>query len=59
VREPHDVKPPESCASGRKRGGASGVILAGGDDSGLMPESKELIAGVTNPIDLQVFVTPT
>ena len=35
------------------------IILAGGDDSGLMPESKELIAGVTNPIDLQVFVTPT
>jgi len=35
------------------------IIIAGGDDSGLKPESKELIAGVTEPIDLQVFVTPT
>jgi alkyl hydroperoxide reductase subunit AhpF len=35
------------------------IIIAGGDDSGLKPESKELIAGVTKPIDLQVFVTPT
>ena len=35
------------------------IILAGGDDSGLKPASKELIAGVTSPIDLQVFVTPT
>jgi alkyl hydroperoxide reductase subunit AhpF len=35
------------------------VILAGGDDSGLTPESKQLIAGVAAPINLQVFVTPT
>jgi alkyl hydroperoxide reductase subunit AhpF len=36
------------------------VILAGTDDSGLTPASKELIASqVTGPLDIQVFVTPT
>jgi alkyl hydroperoxide reductase subunit AhpF len=35
------------------------IILAGGDDSGLTEESKTLIAGVKDPVDLQVFVTPT
>ena len=35
------------------------VILAGGDDSGLTEESKKLIAGVQEPISLEVFVTPT
>jgi hypothetical protein len=36
------------------------VILAGTDDSGLTPASKELIASrVTGPVDIQVFVTPT
>jgi glutaredoxin-like protein len=36
------------------------VILAGGDDSGLMPESKALIdAHASGPIDIKVFVTPT
>jgi alkyl hydroperoxide reductase subunit AhpF len=35
------------------------ITLAGGEDSGLSPESKRLIAQVTSPIDLQVFVTPT
>jgi alkyl hydroperoxide reductase subunit AhpF len=35
------------------------VILAGGDDSGLAPESKSLIAGVTQPVNIEVFVTPT
>ena len=35
------------------------IILAGGDDSGLSQESKKLIASVQDPIDLQVFVTPT
>ena len=36
------------------------VILAGTDDSGLTPASKELIAAqVTAPLDIQVFVTPT
>lgn len=35
------------------------IILAGGDDSGLTEESKQLIAGVNDPIELQVFVTPT
>lgn len=35
------------------------IILAGGDDSGLTAESKQLLAAVEEPIDLQVFVTPT
>ena len=35
------------------------VILAGGDDSGLTDESKKLIAGVQEPITVDVFVTPT
>jgi alkyl hydroperoxide reductase subunit AhpF len=35
------------------------VILAGGDDSGLSDESKKLIAGVAEPISIDVFVTPT
>jgi len=35
------------------------VILAGGDDSGLSDDSKKLIAGVQEPITLDVFVTPT
>jgi glutaredoxin-like protein len=36
------------------------VLLAGGDDSGLSPESKKLVAEhVTGPIDIKVFVTPT
>ena len=36
------------------------VILAGTEDSGLMPESKALIAAhVTGPLDILVFVTPT
>jgi alkyl hydroperoxide reductase subunit AhpF len=35
------------------------VILAGGDDSGLTPESKQLLAGVQTPLNVEVFVTPT
>jgi hypothetical protein len=36
------------------------VILAGTNDSRLMPESRALIsANVTAPLDIQVFVTPT
>jgi hypothetical protein len=36
------------------------VILAGSDDSGLAPESRELIAQhVTAPTEILVFVTPT
>ena len=35
------------------------VILAGGDDSGLSAGSKSLIAGVSAPLNLEVFVTPT
>jgi alkyl hydroperoxide reductase subunit AhpF len=35
------------------------VILAGGDDSELSDESKKLIAAVQEPINLEVFVTPT
>jgi alkyl hydroperoxide reductase subunit AhpF len=36
------------------------VVLAGTNDSGLLPESRSLIAAnVTAPMDIQVFVTPT
>jgi alkyl hydroperoxide reductase subunit AhpF len=35
------------------------VILAGGKESGLSDESKKLIAGVQEPIYIDVFVTPT
>jgi glutaredoxin-like protein len=36
------------------------VVLAGGGDSGLSPESRALVAErVTGPLDLKVFVTPT
>lgn len=35
------------------------VILAGGDDSGLSAGSKALIANVSDPLDIEVFVTPT
>ena len=36
------------------------VLLAGTDDSRLLPESRALIsANVTTPTDIQVFVTPT
>jgi glutaredoxin-like protein len=36
------------------------VILAGTSDSGLSPESRALVAQhVTEPLDIQVFVTPT
>jgi alkyl hydroperoxide reductase subunit AhpF len=35
------------------------VILAGGDESGLTEESRKLIAGIQEPISLEVFVTPT
>ena len=35
------------------------VILAGGDDSGLTDESKQLLADVQQPISVEVFVTPT
>ncbi len=35
------------------------VILAGGDDSGLSADSKALIANVSDPLDIEVFVTPT
>jgi glutaredoxin-like protein len=36
------------------------VILAGTNDSGLAPESRALVAEhVTEPMDIQVFVTPT
>lgn len=35
------------------------VILAGGDDSGLTAESKQLLAEVKEPLNVEVFVTPT
>ena len=36
------------------------IMLAGGSDSGLSDESRKLIAEhVSEPLDIQVFVTPT
>jgi alkyl hydroperoxide reductase subunit AhpF len=35
------------------------LILAGGDESGLTDASKQLLAAVTAPITVEVFVTPT
>jgi len=35
------------------------VLLVGSGDSGLSEESQALIAAVEQPIDIQVFVTPT
>jgi protein-disulfide isomerase len=36
------------------------VILAGTNDSGLTPDSRALVAAhVTEPLNIQVFVTPT
>jgi alkyl hydroperoxide reductase subunit AhpF len=35
------------------------VIIAGGDDSTLTPDSKKLIAAIETPTTLEVFVTPT
>jgi alkyl hydroperoxide reductase subunit AhpF len=35
------------------------VILAGGDDSGLMPDSKQSIATLEQATSIEVFVTPT
>jgi alkyl hydroperoxide reductase subunit AhpF len=35
------------------------VILAGGDESGLSEASRKLIAAVSEPTSIDVFVTPT
>ncbi len=35
------------------------VVLAGGEGSGLSDASRTLIAGVTEPMEIRVFVTPT
>jgi alkyl hydroperoxide reductase subunit AhpF len=35
------------------------IILAGGDDSGLSEETKQLLAALEQPLKLDVFVTPT
>jgi alkyl hydroperoxide reductase subunit AhpF len=35
------------------------IILAGSDDSGLSAETKALLAGLEQPLTLDVFVTPT
>ncbi len=35
------------------------IIVAGTDESGLTNESRALIATVTEPLDIKVFVTPT
>jgi glutaredoxin-like protein len=36
-----------------------GIQLAAGGDSGLSPDSRRKLAGITAPVALQVFVTPT
>ena len=35
------------------------ILLVASGDSGLSAESQALIAAVEQPIDIQVFVTPT
>jgi glutaredoxin-like protein len=35
------------------------LILVSGRDSGLSPQTKEILKGLDSPIHLQVFVTPT
>jgi alkyl hydroperoxide reductase subunit AhpF len=35
------------------------LILVSGRDSGLSPQTREFLSGLTKPIHLQVFVTPT
>lgn len=35
------------------------VVLVSGRDSGLTPETRDILKGVTQPVHLQVFVTPT
>jgi alkyl hydroperoxide reductase subunit AhpF len=35
------------------------VILAGGDESGLTPESRQAIGALETPTTIDVFVTPT
>jgi len=36
-----------------------GIILASKRDSGLKPEIREALRGLTHPVNLKVFVTPT
>lgn len=35
------------------------MILVSGRDSGLSPQTKEILKGLDKPVQLQVFVTPT
>jgi alkyl hydroperoxide reductase subunit AhpF len=35
------------------------MILVSGRDSGLSPQTKEILKGLDKPVHLQVFVTPT
>lgn len=35
------------------------VVMVSQGDSGLSPESREMLKGITEPVHLQVFVTPT
>jgi glutaredoxin-like protein len=35
------------------------MILVSGRDSGLSPQTKEILKGLDRPVQLQVFVTPT
>jgi alkyl hydroperoxide reductase subunit AhpF len=36
-----------------------GILLVSSRDSGLSPASREYLKGITSPVQLQVFVTPT
>jgi glutaredoxin-like protein len=35
------------------------IRLVSGGDSGLSPETRKMVAGLTQPVKLQVFITPT
>jgi glutaredoxin-like protein len=35
------------------------IVMVGTGETGLMPETKEIVAKITSPLHFQVFVTPT
>jgi len=35
------------------------IKLVSGGDSGLSPETRKMVAGLTKPVKIQVFITPT
>ena len=35
------------------------IKLVSGGDSGLSPETRKMVAGLTKPVRIQVFITPT